>query len=92
LHAAKRAHNAGSLRAWLAERGAEAVIPPQSTRKHPHAYNAIAHKGRNRIERMFRRFKDFRRIATRYDKLARSFLADVLIAAALTWRPIDSGP
>jgi transposase len=82
---ADRAYDARSLRAWLAERGAEAVIPPQPTRKHPHTYDACAYKSRNLIERMFCRLKDFRRIATRYDKLARNFLAGVLIAAAVTW-------
>jgi transposase len=82
---ADRAYDARSLRTWLAERGAEAVIPPQPTRKHPHTYDASAYKSRNLIERMFCRLKDFRRIATRYDKLARNFLAGVLIAAAITW-------
>jgi transposase len=73
------------LRDWLAERAAEAVIPPNPTRKHPHAYDGEAYKARNRIERMFCRLKDFRRIATRYDKLARNFLAGILIAAAIVW-------
>jgi transposase len=82
---ADRAYDARSLRHWLAERGAEAVIPPNPTRKHPSAYDASAYKSRNSIERMFCRLKDFRRIATRYDKLARNFLAGVLIAAAITW-------
>ena len=82
---ADRAYDARSLRDWLALRGAEAVIPPNPTRKHPHSYNVIAYRERNLIERMFCRLKDFRRIATRYDKLARNFLAGVLIAAALAW-------
>ena len=82
---ADRAYDARSLRDWLAERGAEAVIPPNPTRKHPHSYDANVYKRRNLIERMFCRLKDFRRIATRYDKLARNFLASVLIAAAITW-------
>lgn len=82
---ADRAYDARSLRDWLAERGAKAVIPPNPTRKHPHSYDAEAYKRRNLIERMFCRLKDFRRIATRYDKLARNFLAGVLIAAAITW-------
>jgi transposase len=59
--------------------------PPNPTRKHPHRFDAEAYKSRNLIERMFCRLKDFRRVATRYDKLARNFLAGVLIAAALTW-------
>ena len=82
---ADRAYDARSLRDWLAERVAVAVIPPNPTRKHPHFYDANAYKSRNLIERMFCRLKDFRRIATRYDKLARNFLAGVLIAAAITW-------
>lgn len=82
---ADTAYDATSLRQWLSERGAEAVIPPNPTRKHPHGYDAAAYKHRNLIERMFCRLKDFRRIATRYDKLARNFLAGVLIAAGITW-------
>jgi putative transposase len=82
---ADRAYDARSLRDWLAARGAEAVIPPNPTRKHPHSYDAAAYRDRNLIERMFCRLKDFRRLATRYDKLARNFLAGVLIAAAFTW-------
>jgi len=82
---ADAAYDAARLRHWLSERGAEAVIPPNPTRKHPHPYDAEAYKLRNLIERMFCRLKDFRRIATRYDKLARNFLAGVLIAAAVTW-------
>ena len=81
---ADRAYDARSLRDWLTEHGADAVIPPNPTRKHPHPYNAEAYKSRNLIERMFCRLKDFRRIATRYDKLARNFLAGILIAAAIT--------
>lgn len=84
---ADRAYDARSLRDWLAERDAEAVIPPNPTRKHPHTYDAAAHKARNLIERMFCRLKDFRRIATRYDKLARNFLAGILIAAVRTLVP-----
>ena len=82
---ADRAYDARSLRDWLEERGAQAVIPPNPTRKHPHAYNKRAYRARNLIERMFCRLKDFRRVATRYDKLARNFLSAVLIAAATIW-------
>lgn len=82
---ADRAYDARRLREWLSQRGAEAVIPPNPTRKHPHAYDPQAYKSRNLIERMFCRLKDFRRVATRYDKLGRNFLAGVLIAATVTW-------
>ena len=82
---ADRAYDARRLRDWLTARGAEAVIPPNPTRKHPHAYDARAYKQRNLIERMFCRLKDFRRIATRYDKRLDAFLSTVLLAASITW-------
>ena len=82
---ADRAYDARSLRDWLAERRVKAVIPPNPTRKHPHSYDPKAYKLRNLIERMFCRLKDFRRIATRYDKRADIYLSTILLAAALTW-------
>ena len=82
---ADKAYDANSLRIWLKERRIKAVIPPNPTRKHPHSYDPDAYKGRNLIERMFCRLKDFRRIATRYDKRADVFLSTILLAAAITW-------
>jgi putative transposase len=82
---ADRAYDANSLRQELAQRRIKAVIPPNPTRKHPHRHNKNAYKGRNVIERMFYRLKDFRRIATRYDKRADIYLSVVLLAAALIW-------
>ena len=61
------------------------MIPPNPTRKHPHRYDAEAYKQRNLIERMFCRLKDFRRVATRYDKRLDTFLSAIVLAAALTW-------
>ncbi len=82
---ADRAYDARKLRDWLAEHGCEAVIPPNPTRKHPHAYDRIAYRNRNVVERMFCRLKDFRRIATRYDKRADTFLSAVFIVATVVW-------
>ncbi|WP_426413340.1 IS5 family transposase [Bradyrhizobium ganzhouense] len=82
---ADRAYDAKSLRDELAARRIKAVIPPNPTRKHPHRYDKTAYKGRNVIERMFCRLKDFRRIATRYDKRADIFLSGILLAASITW-------
>ena len=82
---ADRAYDARSLREELKQRRINAVIPPNPTRKHPHRYDKGTYKARNLIERMFCRLKDFRRIATRYDKRADIFLSTVLLAAALTW-------
>ena len=82
---ADRAYDANKLRQWLAERGCQPVIPPNPTRKHPAAYDHIAYRARNLIERMFCRLKDFRRLATRYDKRVDIYLSSVFLAATITW-------
>jgi transposase len=78
---ADRAYDANALRQLLRERGAEAVIPSTSSRNSPIPYDREAYRQRNRIERMWSRLKDFRRVATRYDKLAQNYAAAVHIAA-----------
>lgn len=82
---ADTAYDANWLRDLIADRGAEAVIPSNPRRKPLIPHDAVAYRQRNLIERMFGRIKDFRRIATRHDKLARSFLCAVLIAAIAIW-------
>ena len=68
------------------ERGATPNIPPKSNRRFKPPFSRALYRGRNAIERMFGRLKDFRRIATRYDKLAATFLAAVhLVAAVCYW-------
>jgi transposase len=61
------------------------VIPSTTSRSQPIPYDRRAYKARNRIERLWCRLKDWRRVATRYDKLARNFLATALIAATITY-------
>jgi transposase len=82
---ADKAYDANSLRQLLANQGAKAVIPSTKSRSRPIPYNKTVYRQRNRIERMFARLKDFRRIATRYDKLARNFLAGAFIVATVVW-------
>jgi transposase len=82
---ADKGYDANSLRSMLGTQKTTAVIPSTASRKAPIRYDRRAYRQRNRIERMFCRLKDFRRVATRYDKLARNFLAGALIAAALVW-------
>jgi len=79
---ADRGYDADHFRSFLAERGTEAVIPSIAARKTPIPHDAAAYRARNQVERLWCRLKDFRRIATRYDKLARNFLSAALIAAA----------
>lgn len=82
---ADKAYDANALREALKAAGAKAIIPSTATRARAIAYDKQLYKKRNLIERMFCRLKDFRRIATRYDKLARNFLAAAHIAAIVTW-------
>jgi len=79
------AYDSDGLRRFLRERGTVPVIPNNPTRKRHHPFDEIAYRQRNLIERMFCRLKDWRRIATRYDKLASSFAAAVAIAAIIIW-------
>jgi len=71
------------LRDELHERGTKPVIPNRSNRKQPFCFSKRLCKLRWRIESAFNRLKDFRRIATRYDRLARNYLASVCPAAGL---------
>ncbi len=80
-----KAYDGDDLREDLGERGTKPVIPNKSNRKRPFSFNRRLYKLRWRIESAFNRLKDFRRIATRYDKLARNYLASVCLAAALVW-------
>lgn len=64
-------------------RGAEAVIPPKQNRKEPREYDKHLYKERNLIERFWNRIKHYRRVATRYEKTARNFLAFVHVSALM---------
>jgi transposase len=82
---ADKAYDADSLRNWLKTRRVQAVIPSTATRRTPYPLDKTAYKRRNLIERMFCRLKDWRRIATRYDRTARNFLSALALAATLTF-------
>ena len=81
---ADKAYDANHLRRLLATRNIKAVIPSTASRTRPINYDTAAYKERNRIERFWCRLKDWRRIATRYDKLARNYLSGAYLAASLT--------
>lgn len=65
--------------------GAEAVIPPRSHRRTPRPWDRHRYRARHLIENLFARLKQFRRLATRYDKLAVHFAAFVTIACLYIW-------
>jgi transposase len=69
----------------LAAAGKSAVIPPRQNRLAPRDFDAELYKERHLIENFFCKLKQFRAIATRYDKTARNFLAAVHLAAVIIW-------
>ncbi|MCC8943458.1 IS5 family transposase [Bradyrhizobium sp. Arg62] len=80
-----KGYDGDGFRAEIVNRGVKPVIPNKSNRVTLHSFSKCAYKGRNVIERCFCRLKDFRRVATRYDKLARNFLAAVHLAAIVAY-------
>jgi putative transposase len=78
-------YDSRAIRSRITERGGTPVIPNHPTRKHPHPFDRTLYRLRNTIERTFCRLKDWRRIATRYAKLARNFLAGVLLASVVIY-------
>ncbi len=73
------------MRKFLTESGTTPFIPNNPTRKNIQPFDPVAYKQRNLVERRFCRLKDWRRIATRYDKLAAIFASAVFIAAIIIW-------
>ena len=69
----------------LAASGKTAVIPPRSSRRSPRPFDRDLYKARHLIENFFAKLKQFRAIATRYDKTARNFLAAIHLAASAIW-------
>ena len=81
--AADRAYDSNALRRLLLARGTQPVIPNAPYRKRLHPFDPEPYKRRNLVERAFCRIKDFRRVATRYDKLACTYIAAIALAATV---------
>ena len=78
-------YSSAEIRTWLQEREIAAVIPYREDEMGSHDYDRAAYRERSLIERTINRLKRYRRIATRYDILASSYLAMVTIACILEW-------
>jgi transposase len=78
-----KSYDSDEFVAEIRARGAEAVIPPRSNRKKKRRWDKKKYKLRNLIERFVSRIKHYRRIATRYDKHGRNYLAFVQLASSL---------
>lgn len=82
---ADKAYDSDAILDYLDARNIEAVIPPRSNRRVQRSFDKTLYKNRNLVERFFCRIKQFRRIATRYDKLAQRFSSFVAFAASVIW-------
>lgn len=78
-----RAFDTDAIIEYIASKMAVAVIPPKKNRIIQREYDKNLYRNHNQIERFFNRLKQFRRIATRYDKRVSSFMAMVQLAAAM---------
>src|ERR1700730_9884786 len=78
-----KAYEADSLRKWLKQRKVKAVVPSTASRRTPYPLDSRAYKRRNLIERMFCKLKNWRRIATRYDRHAQNYLSGLALAAIM---------
>jgi transposase len=82
---ADKAYDTDAMIEHLVVNEIQAVIPPKSNRNVQRSFDQHLYKNRNLVERFFCRIKQFRRIATRYDKLADRFASFVTLAAAIIW-------
>lgn len=82
---ADKGYDADALVQSVEQAGAQAVIPPRSNRRCPRTFDTHRYRARHLIENLFARLKQFRRLATRYDKLAAHFAAFVTLASICVW-------
>ncbi len=82
---ADKGYDSDKLREKIREKGAKPVIPGRKSRKKPIRFDKVRYKFRWMVEAVFCRLKDFRRVATRYDKLARNFLSTLAIATIVAY-------
>ncbi|MDR6284019.1 transposase [Methylopila jiangsuensis] len=82
---ADRGYDSNWFRQALADRGVEPCIPPTRSRKQPLDYDKALHRTRHKIENLFAKLKDWRRIATRDDRSAHTFFSAICIAAAVVF-------
>lgn len=88
---ADKGYDADRVRSHIRAQGAIPNIPNRSNRKKKYRWKKIIYRERNHVERFFNKLKQFRRIATRYDKLGATFFAFIKIAAMRIWlRSIES--
>jgi transposase len=80
-----KGYDSNAVRRQIEDAGAAPNIPPKSNRRYRPGFSKALYRNRNAVERMFGRLKDFRRIATRYDRRADVFLSAIALAAAVSY-------
>jgi transposase len=80
-----KGYSTEKVRGYLRSRGIGVVIPHRADQRASASFDRRAYRERNRVERLINRLKQFRRIATRYEKRAASYLAMLTIAAITLW-------
>ena len=86
---ADKAYDAEWIRAMIEAQDAVPIIPDRSSATRTHAFSRDLYRLRNRVERFFNKLKQFRRIATRYEKLVANYLAMIKIATIQIWLRVN---
>ena len=82
---ADRGYDSGDFIQKIQAGGAVAVIPARKNRLEQREYDKVIYKERNFVERLFQKLKHYRRIATRYERLARNYMAMLSLVATIIW-------
>ena len=80
-----QAYSSAAWRALIAGHGAEPVVPAHPTHKGAPAHDRVAYRRRHEVENLWARLKEWRAVATRYERTAASYLGDLHLAAAFEW-------
>ena len=83
-----KGYSSGRIRRFLRQRGIRLTIPRRKNERHRSVFSREEYRLRNRVERLINRMKQFRRVATRYEKLARNYEAMLEIAAIRVWHTV----
>jgi transposase len=82
---ADRGYASATLRDWIIQQGATPVIPPHQSSRHPYEYDTWLYRERHLAECFINKIKHFRRVFSRFDKLAHRYLGFIQLASVLIW-------
>ena len=80
-----KGYSSGKIRRYLRRRGIRYSIPRKDNEKHRGKFDKTLYRQRNRVERCFNRLKQYRRVATRYEKNGQNYLAMLTLASIMLW-------